>query len=79
MNLDAVLEKLGKGVGISLEATCPNSVTVETDKRFYIKPTVKDIECPRDSKIMLFLPRVRREKAHWHIISLTVDKRCCGI
>lgn len=70
VNLDAVLEKLGKGVGISLEATCPNSVTVETDKRFYIKPTVKDIECPRDSKIMLFsAPGATGKSALAHYIS----------
>lgn len=54
MNLDTVLEKIGTSRNIHLVENHPCSVSIVESCDFFIKPTVKDIVCPADSKIILF-------------------------
>lgn len=54
MNLDSVLEKVGTSKNIQLVDSHPCSVSILKNREFFIKPTVKDIACPKNSKIILF-------------------------
>lgn len=54
MNLDSVLEKVGASKNIQLVESHPCSVSILENCEFFIKPMVKDIICPKNSKIILF-------------------------
>lgn len=54
MNLDSVLEKVGASKNIQLVESHPCSVSILENYEFFIKPMVKDITCPKNSKIILF-------------------------
>ena len=54
MNLDSVLEKMGTTQKIQLLDNHPSSVSVSPFSKFYIKPTLKDINIAKDPKMLLF-------------------------
>lgn len=54
MNLDTVLEKIGTSQNIQLIEGHPRSVSIVENNDFFIKPTLKEIICPENSKIILF-------------------------
>ena len=54
MNLDSVLEKMGTTQEIQLLDNHPSSVSVSPFSKFYIKPTLKDINIAKDPKMLLF-------------------------
>lgn len=54
MNLDTVLEKIGTSKNIQLLESHPRSVSILENSEFFIQPTVTEITCPKDSKIILF-------------------------
>ena len=54
MNLDVILKKIGTSQNIQLVEGHPRSVSILQNNDFFIKPTLTEIACPKNSKIMLF-------------------------
>lgn len=54
MKLDTVLEKIGTSQNIRLVKDHPRSVSILENGEFFIKPTLTEITCPKNSKIILF-------------------------
>ena len=54
MNMDVILEKMGRGKPIKLLESAPASVCIHPKDEFYIKPTLDDMCLQKDSKLLLF-------------------------
>lgn len=84
MNLDFVLDTMGRGGEYSLMPNHPKEVSVKTEEEFYIKPTLGDVVIKKNSKIILFsapgatgksaLARYISRKKHALLWDLSMDR-----